>query len=129
MSDGYLFDTHCLLWQLNGDARISKKAKALLERPKEKKYASIASVWEVAVKISIEKLAYQGGVRSFFEDIVAGGLGISTVSIDVLEILEKLPYHHRDPFDRILVATAMAENYAIVTADDRIKEYPVKIVW
>jgi len=126
---GYLFDTHVLLWHLAGDERLPQNIRELIENPTATKYISIASAWEVAIKISIGKLSYGGGAKNFWGDIMNGGFKELPLAISAIDVLESLEYHHKDPFDRIIVASAVSENLLLVTGDEIFKGYSVDILW
>ena len=94
-----------------------------------KSYVSIASAWEVAIKVRTGKLHLDGGVSEFFNIIYQNGFDLLPITVRHLEIVETLPFIHRDPFDRLLVATAKAEGMTILTADENIHQYEVPTVW
>jgi PIN domain nuclease of toxin-antitoxin system len=127
--ESYLFDTHVLLWHLAGDSRLPKHIAELIENPSTRKYISIASAWEVAIKISVGKLTYKGGAQSFWDDVISGGFHEMPLTIAAVSVLETLEYHHRDPFDRIIIASAIADGHIIVTGDEAFSKYPVDIFW
>jgi len=120
---GYLYDTNILIWFLSGDSRLSKPIKKTIEDPLTKKYVSIASAWEIAIKISLGKFFIDGGAGAFWRIITEGGFEGLPVTIEAVKIVQKLPFHHKDPFDRILIATAMTRGLDFVTADKTLKKY------
>lgn len=120
---GKLFDTNVLLWFLAGDKRLSPEARQSIENPFVKKYVSIASAWEVAIKISLGKLELEGGTEAFWRIFTEGGFEGLPVSIEAVRIVQTLPFHHKDPFDRILIATAMELGLEIVTSDEGFAKY------
>lgn len=124
-----LLDTHTLIWFFNGDDQLSLKAKKLIEDSKTKKFVSIASLWEVAIKIGLKKLYFDGDTREVAELIEKNGFQILQISVDHTVAYEALELVHRDPFDRILVAQAMVEKMTIITKDDNIQKYIVKTNW
>ncbi|MDR2164017.1 MAG: type II toxin-antitoxin system VapC family toxin [Clostridiales Family XIII bacterium] len=124
-----LLDTHTAIWFFNGDDRLSKRAKAAILAASNTKYLSIASAWEVAVKISIGKLEYKGSSKGFVELALSNGFEVVPIKPEHLKLVEGLPFEHRDPFDRLLVAVAAEERMAIVTTDPNISKYKVKVVW
>ena len=123
---GYLFDTQILLWFLSGDDRLPKSMRKTMEDPSTEKYISIASAWEIAVKTSLGKSVIDGGVNEFWRVFIEGGFVELPISIEVIRILETLPLHHKDPFDRILVATAIAHKLELVTSDAELGNYFTK---
>jgi PIN domain nuclease of toxin-antitoxin system len=93
------------------------------------KYVSIVSAWEFTVKHSLGKLDLEGGVDGFFQILEENGFTVIGVESVYMYYLAKLPLIHHDPFDRILIATALAEEMRLVTADDNIRKYDVPISW
>jgi PIN domain nuclease of toxin-antitoxin system len=124
-----LLDTHAAIWFLNGDERLSETAKRAILDPLRQKFVSMASVWEIAIKISLQKLTFAGNVRGFLDLIAANGFDLLQINIDHILELEKLAFFHRDPFDRLLISTAIAEDMHIVSVDSNFKLYPVNRVW
>ena len=124
----YLIDTHVALWVLKGEP-ISEAAKSILNDVATEVFVSMASAWEIAIKVSIGKLKYTGGVKAFLDDIKLNEFKLLAVERSHVEQVEKLEYHHRDPFDRLLIATAIAEGMTFISADENIPNYKVKWLW
>jgi PIN domain nuclease of toxin-antitoxin system len=125
-----LLDTHVAIWLMNKKEKLSPKAKALLLDKANTLHISIASAWEVAIKTSIGKLPeFEGGVKAFVAEMKANPVVRLPVRLRHVALVETLQFHHRDPFDRLLVATAMVENMTILTADENIPKYNVPTVW
>ena len=125
-----LLDTHVMLWWLNEYENLSAKAKSLLVNDENILYFSIVSTWEIAIKTSLNKLAgFEGGVKKFLA--LADNLPIYMLPVKPhhVEIVEALPFLHRDPFDRMIVAAACAEGMTILTADENIHKYDVLTEW
>jgi PIN domain nuclease of toxin-antitoxin system len=125
----HLLDTHVVLWFLGDAAKLSEAALSVIVDPATEKYVSIVSAWEAAVKISLGKLSLDGGAAVFFGAVEENGFIILPVKRKHVELVETLPFHHRDPFDRMLVAAAASENMSLVTADAHIRLYGVDCVW
>jgi len=125
----YLIDTHTAIWFFNGDQKLSEKAKQIIRDRSNPIYLSIASAWEVAIKISIGKLDEIESVLNFLQDAKINDITILPVSPYCLTILETLPMHHRDPFDRLLIATAIAEQMTLITDDENTPKYEVSQIW
>ena len=121
-----LLDTHAFLWFLSGDPSLSARARAAMEEPANDLLLSVASLWEIAIKVSLGKLTLPGDYESFLaaqlaeNDIQLLGIGLAHMSRVVT-----LPFHHRDPFDRLLIAQAIAEQVPIVSQDRAFDAYPV----
>jgi PIN domain nuclease of toxin-antitoxin system len=124
-----LLDTHTLIWFFNGDLLLSEKAKQSILEIQNRKFVSIVSVWEIAIKISLNKLAFGGKTKGFLDLINSNGFELLSVDKNYILELEKLPFIHRDPFDRLLIATAVAEKMHIVTTDTNIQKYSVNYIW
>ena len=125
----YLIDTHTAIWFFNGDQKLSEKAKQIICDRSNPIYLSVASAWEVAIKISIGKLDEIESVVNFLQDVKINDITILPINPSHLTILETLPKIHRDPFDRLIIATAIAEQMTLITADENIVKYEVPKVW
>ena len=119
----YLLDTHIVLWLAENSPNLSDTIKAILLDDANEKYVCIASCWEVSIKLSLKKLDLEGGTKEFYRIIQENGLGLLQVTLEHLTVLETLPFYHRDPFDRLLVSTAIADDLTLLTADTQMKEY------
>lgn len=119
-------DTHAALWLLGGDDRLSRRADSLLTDASNEVLLSSAVVWEVAIKLSLKKLEAPVGFARLLFDAGATPLAVST---EHAEAVAELPWHHRDPFDRLLVAQAMLEGATLVTADERLRAYEARVEW
>lgn len=125
-----LLDTHTALWLFNDYDKLSPKAKNILLDNTNELFISIVSAWEIAIKHSIGKLTeFPDGVKIFLAEIKVSPMEIVSVKPEYVEKVEELSLIHRDPFDRILIATALCEDMTIVTADENIHKYDVKYVW
>jgi len=125
----YLLDTHTAIWFFTGDAMLSPNAARIILNETNRIYLSIISAWELAIKISIGKLRFPDNVVGFMQATQANDITIVPIKTAYLTILESLPLIHRDPFDRLLVATAICEQMTFISADKNIAQYNVPIVW
>ena len=125
-----LLDTHVLLWILSDDKRLSVNAKNKFLDPKNMIYLSVASIWEMSIKISLKKLKLKTSLEKIIDDYVIGN-DINLLSIESSHIypLQKLPFHHRDPFDRLIVCQAIYEKMPIITSDKNFDLYSVERIW
>lgn len=125
-----LLDTHTFLWFLAEDRSLSASAKARIEDVRTEKFLSVASIWEMSIKIALGKLELDAELG---ELIASGAEGNGIAVLDVRKEhalgVVGLPLHHRDPFDRILVAQALVERMAIVGRDPAFDAYPIRRIW
>ena len=124
-----LLDTHVILWFFDEDKRLSQTAIDAINSPDNKKYVSIASLWEAAIKSSLGKLKLDGGIGAFIENIDDNGFLLLPITTEHIKTVMNLPYHHRDPFDRMLIAQAISEGISVMTNDDYIMTYDVNHIW
>jgi PIN domain nuclease of toxin-antitoxin system len=125
-----LLDTHAFLWWVEDNPRLSRKAGAAVVERGNDCYLSLASSWEMAIKISLGKLKLKGSLERFIPDQLAAN-GFRELPIDFGHVtrVSRLPFHHRDPFDRLLVAQALEEELTIVSANRVFGAYRVKRIW
>ena len=125
-----LIDTHTLLWFYLGDPQLSATARRLIEDPGNTKFVSPASYWELAIKISLGKYVLRENYDDFIQHaIFDNGFLILPVEPKHTAGLISLPYHHKDPFDRLLVAQARVEGLPLVSADSIVDQYGVTRLW
>jgi len=126
----YLLDTHALLWITTNDPKLSKKAKNIYLDAENEILLSIVSIWELAIKSSIGKITFQKDLDDFV-DVHIKGNNIEILKIELPHVLriEKLPFHHRDPFDRLIIAQAIEDNLKILGADNTFDKYKIKRIW
>lgn len=121
-----LLDTHAALWWLSGDERFGSTAAGHIADASSQVLLSAAVVWEVAIKRSLGKL---DAPQDLAATLVGAGASPLPVSVDHAAAVEHLPWHHRDPFDRLLVAQADIERAVLVSGDGALRPYGVPIVW
>ncbi|MGH3086271.1 MAG: type II toxin-antitoxin system VapC family toxin [Rubrobacteraceae bacterium] len=126
----FLLDTHAFLWWESDDRRLSVTARRIFSDEDNEIFFSVASGWEIAIKAGLGQLDIPEGPERFVLDEVEANDFI-VLSVDLRHALGvyDLPDHHRDPFDRLLVAQAQAEDFPILTMDPEISRYPVETVW
>ena len=123
-----LIDTHILLWFINNDPKLSLKTKVLLQSDIDIA-VSIASLWEIAIKLSIGKLTLPGSIEELFPlQLTLNQIDLLPIEVRHLQSLSKLPFHHRDPFDRLIIAQALVENIGLVSVDQVFETYGVKLL-
>lgn len=121
-----LLDTHAALWWLSDDERFGAAAATQLEDPTNRVLLSAVVVWEVALKRSLGKLH---APRDLADTLLGAGAQPLPVNLEHAAAVEELPWRHRDPFDRLLVAQAHVEGAALVSPDDALRAYGVTVVW
>jgi len=123
-----LIDTHVLLWGLQDEAKLSRRVQALL--PAADVWISVASLWEIIAKIQVGKLTLPTPVGEYLTTkLTANGVSVLPIRFDHVMRLESLPLHHRDPFDRILIAQSLSESLPLVSADPQFERYSVELIW
>jgi len=126
----YLLDTHSLIWFLAGDERLSLNARKIIENEENIIFISIASLWEISIKSSLGKLELIKPFEILFpQQLQENEIEIIGIKVEHLIVLSKLPFHHRDPFDRLIIAQAMVENVAIISKDSLFALYEVQLLW
>ena len=125
-----LVDTHAFLWFVFDDPRLSDSAASVIESPSRPTLLSVASLWEIALKVNIGKLLLGMPFETFIDE------GINRRDVELLAIelphvtrSARLPLLHRDPFDRLLIAQAQSERLPVLTADERFSGYPIETIW
>ena len=126
----YLIDTHTLLWSVGNNPKLSKKAKNHYLNPNNDIFLSIASIWELSIKIGLQKLNLKLPLKEFVNiHILGNNIQILDIKLNHLYVIEKLPLHHRDPFDRLIVSQAIEENLPIIGMDEVFDNYEIKRIW
>ena len=125
-----LLDTHTLLWFLANDARLSQTAKTAIEDPANERWLSPISLLEIAIKVRIGKLPLPAPFAVMFPaDLLTADIHLLPLEADHIEPLTTLPLHHKDPFDRLIAATALVEGLTLVSADPAFDAYGVSRLW
>lgn len=125
-----LLDTHSFLWFMNGDERLSGTARAILDDIENEVILSVASLWEIAIKTSLGKISLERNFEDLIpQQLVSNEIGVLPIRLKHLSVLTDLPFQHRDPFDRLIIAQAMAEGLPILTRDPAFLDYPVQVLW
>lgn len=125
-----LLDTHTFLWWVADDAALSRRARAAIADAGNECLLSLASCWEMAIKLSLGKLTLDGKLDRFLPEQLAAN-GFLTLPVELAHVarVADLPFHHRDPFDRLLAAQALEEAVPIVSADTVFRHYGVTRIW
>jgi PIN domain nuclease of toxin-antitoxin system len=124
-----LLDTHTFLWAIADDRRLSRKAQQIFTGPNDL-WLSVASVWEILIKVNAGKLLFPKPASPYLlKKLVENRIEVLSISLDHVLRIETMPVHHRDPFDRILIAQSLEEKLPIVTSDPLFAHYPVELTW
>jgi PIN domain nuclease of toxin-antitoxin system len=125
-----LLDTHAFLWWVEGAPALGRRAKAAVTNSDNEVFFSIASCWELAIKISLGKLRLTQRLDRFIpEQLTLNGFSLLAMELRHVVAVADLPFHHRDPFDRLLAAQALQDQLVIVSTDRVFRRYGVTVVW
>lgn len=129
----YLIDTHTFFWFSDGSPKLSPDARLLIANKSNTIFLSIASLWEISIKTSLGKLEIAGSYELVIEDINRNGIEILPINFAHTVKQNKLPFHHRDPFDRMIISQALVENMDLISRDEHFDPYllkePIARVW
>lgn len=124
-----LIDTHTFLWFINDSPELSNNAAELIESDIEL-VLSVASLWEIAIKVNLNKLTLPEDYKTFIpQQLTLNSIETLPVSLQHLSLVAKLPLHHRDPFDRLIIAQAIAEEIPVISIDRQFDHYDVDRRW
>ena len=123
-----LIDTHILIWHLQGDSQLSPERRQLVASPSDQAFISIASLWEIAIKLSKGKLAISKSISDVVAHIERSTSLLFAIATEHLIHVASLPFHHKDPFDRLIIAQSFVENIPILTADSNFSKYGVELL-
>ncbi len=129
----YLLDTHAFLWFVSGSTELNTSTINIIKNPTNNLFISIASLWEISIKTSLNKLNISGSYSSVIDDVVENNIEILPINFMHTIVQNKLPFHHRDPFDRMLISQAIVENIPIISRDSIFDHYlknkPIQRIW
>ena len=125
-----LLDTHAFLWWVEGAPALGRRARIAVANPDNQVFLSVASCWELAIKLSLGKLRLTQRLDRFIpEQLAVNGFSLCAVELRHVAGVADMPFHHRDPFDRLLAAQALQDQLAVVSADRVFRRYGVTVVW
>lgn len=125
-----LLDTHSFLWFVSGSPQLSTTARTLIEDTSNQPFLSVASLWEMAIKVSLGKLSLGQPFEILIpRQLSLNGIALLGITVSHAAVVAKLPFHHRDPFDRLLTAQAIVEQMPIVSGDSSFDSYAVTRLW
>ena len=125
----YLLDTHALIWFLEGDSQLSETAKNIILDTNNQLSISLASLWEMAIKMSIGKLSLTQSIEQIVQRLPLEFINILPIEVQHVLAIQNLHFHHKDPFDRILIAQSLVEDFTIVSIETIFDQYLVKRAW
>ena len=124
----YLLDTHVII-RLFADEELPTIVNEIIDNPRIIKYVSIVSLWEIVIKQNLNKLKLDYNIEQMLDEIYNSSINVLPIEYRYLKIYSNLPLIHRDPFDRLLIATSIADGITIITSDGDIQKYEVKWMW
>ena len=125
----YLLDTHVLIWFLNGDKALTSKARKAIESDNAINFISIASLWEIAIKISMERLTVKVPFEKLGAELDKNNFQILPITFNDTVVLSTLAFHHRDPFDRLIISQTIANDFTLISKDKEFAAYKTKLLW
>ncbi len=125
----YLLDTHTFIWFSENDLTLPDSLKSIIENSDNTIFLSMISLWEIAIKNSLGKLPLTQPLEIIIKEVIDSRLHLLNISPSHILQVNKLPYHHRDPFDRLIIAQGVAEQLTIITKDIAFNKYSVSTQW
>jgi PIN domain nuclease of toxin-antitoxin system len=126
----FLLDTHVLIWFIMGNTRLPASLRTVIETVENQRLVSVASLWEIAIKMSLGKLDMGAPFEQLIPgQLIANRMEILPISVAHLYQVAQLPFHHRDPFDRLLIAQSLSEKLPILSRDATFDHYAVQRIW
>ena len=125
-----LLETHAFLWFIGGSSELSSYAKGPIESEENERYLNVVSLWEMAIKVSIGKLDVPlPFTRIVRQHVTGNAIEVLSMEPEHLDEQRSLSFHHRDPFDRLIIAQAIQEEMPLVSRDDAFSDYPIQLRW
>ena len=125
----YLLDTHTLIWFISGSKELSQTARQAIEEDNVTNFVSIASLWEIAIKVSLNKLELKTSFSQINKQLLENGFELLPITFEDTLTVSALPFHHRDPFDRIIITQAITNGLIIISKDEHFSLYGVNVIW
>ena len=126
----FLLDTHAFIWFIEGNEDLSIAAREAIEDPEHQRFLSIASLWEMSIKASLGKLQVTRPISQLIKKHVEGNdIQVLSINGKHLDAMIDLPMHHRDPFDRLMLAQSTVEDLVLISRDGYFKSYDVDVLW
>ncbi len=125
----YLIDTHIFIWMIGLSYKIPKNIIGILKDSQNDISVSLASIWEISIKTSIGKLSLPFELAEIFGEIEKLNISILNISLDHLIKVADFPFHHKDPFDRLIISQAIIEGLPVISSDKQFKLYEIECIW
>jgi PIN domain nuclease of toxin-antitoxin system len=125
----FLLDTHTFIWFINGDRSLSDKVISKIKNVENQCFFSIASIWEISIKMRLNKLQLKSDFNNITNFCIDNEIEILPITFEHIQALNDLDFHHRDPFDRIIIAQSITEELTVITKDENFHLYKVKCLW
>ena len=130
MNKKVLLDTQAFIFALTLPETIPGKTRKLFNNPEVELYLSIASIWEMSIKSSLGKLKFETPLKEMIQtSIKESGLQILHIQMEHIYLVEGLPFHHKDPFDRIIIAQSLTESMPVISSDEMFDQYKTERLW
>ena len=123
-----LLDTHPFIWFINGDSELPKKSRKLIADSENECFLSIASIWEIAIKTSLNRLELQSSFDKITDFLSENDIAILPIKFNHLQTLLRLEHYHKDPFDRIILSPSITENFSLISKDREFGDYQVALI-
>jgi PIN domain nuclease of toxin-antitoxin system len=124
-----LLDTHVFLWYVDGNDQLPEKIVKIISDQSNRCFVSIASIWEIAIKLSIDKLEINGGFKTIENFLDDNDFEILPIDLEATKTLLKLDFFHRDPFDRMIIAQAATSDLKVISKDKYFRSYNIEVIW
>jgi len=124
-----ILDTHTFIWYIEGNAKLTQKARDVIEISGDKIYLSIISLWEIAIKTGKKQLTLQNEFDDLLDVLNSLEIEILTITFVDTQVYKNLPLHHSDPFDRMIISQAINNSLTIIGCDQSFNDYPIQILW
>jgi len=124
-----LLDTHAAIWFITDDDQLPAFSKAVIKDQGNRCFVSMATLWEMGIKFSLGKLELKAELKKIFELFFESGLLLLPITPEHILTNAALPFHHRDPFDRLLIAQAKREGFTLLSRDIEFESYNVNLIW
>jgi len=125
----YLLDTHAIIWYLDDSAKLSAASRGIIDNPENSIFICSVSLWEIAIKVSLHKLELGMTLEQLLSSIASTDFTVLQIEDAYIKSLLELPLIHKDPFDRLIIATALYEHMTIVSVDENIHQYDITCIW